>query len=732
MLVAAVLVGSLSQRDPARSAASIATIAPLAVATQVDPSHVAEPTSVAAIPGTIVVRAPHHGVYDSLWRIAQREFGNGARWPEVFTANVGRLQPDGRTLTDASLIQPGWVLILPPGAQSAVPTPASGKAPVPPAPTPSPAPASRAPAATLPKVPPIASHQRVSATTVASEGGIELVAGAFVTAGLAGAVATALTVRRRRRRRTYQPGSGDPAPAPPLAPIVQALRVADDEHRMALLDEDQRPEDRQLAIEPEPQSGTPVGVVDGRAQALDLAALQGLGVVGAGAEATVRALLVCLLGTTPTTVVIPRPDAVRLLGADVPNSPRLCVPDTLDGAIAILTAGLDSRHTSTETTKTLVTSIDAPDPRLQSLLDNGSDCGISGILLGHWPAGSTVRVGADGMVTAASPEVDAVLRSARMFNIDANDTRDLIDLFTDTPTSTTVSPADATTDIPESTLIDEPGAEPAATPISDEPNEHPSQYRFRLSVLGPVTLHRVTENGDVEDVTALLAPKHRQLLVFLALHPKGATRDAVREALWPDVRGPRPFNAFYATLAQIRKQLRLGTHADPVELVVQHGDHVAVNMTVTEVDYWRFNDADHARRIAATDHDRVSAWSQIAALYHGEIADGLTALWLDAPREAAHRTAVDALAGLAAHHRGTDPHRRLQYLEHARLLDPDNEAIYRDIMRTQADLGMTDAISRTVQLLSTTLAETGDRPAPDTLTLARALQARQAERLAAT
>lgn len=129
--------------------------------------------------------------------------------------------------------------------------------------------------------------------------------------------------------------------------------------------------------------------------------------------------------------------------------------------------------------------------------------------------------------------------------------------------------------------------------------------------------------------------------------------------------------------------------------------------------------------VGLTDEDRMAAWSRIAAVYRSEIADGMSALWLEGPREAAHGIVVDALAGMAAHYRGNDPQRQLQLLEHARLLNPENEPIYRDIMRVQAQLGFTDAISRTVQLLTTTLAEIGERPDPNTLTLARALQTRQ-------
>ncbi|MGH3494326.1 MAG: hypothetical protein ACRDQ1_13995, partial [Sciscionella sp.] len=128
------------------------------------------------------------------------------------------------------------------------------------------------------------------------------------------------------------------------------------------------------------------------------------------------------------------------------------------------------------------------------------------------------------------------------------------------------------------------------------------------------------------------------------------------------------------------------------------------------------------RQTATSENSRIEACWQIASRYHGELAHQQSWFWLTAPREAAQRVALDALTELAAHYRDTDPHRRLQLLEHARQLDPANEAVYRDIMRTQATLGLTNAIPRTLQLLTSTLTALGTRPDPTTLSLARALQ----------
>ena len=50
---------------------------------------------------------------DSLWRIAARNLGSGSRWQEIYSLNRDRVQADGRTMRNPSVIQIGWVLELP-------------------------------------------------------------------------------------------------------------------------------------------------------------------------------------------------------------------------------------------------------------------------------------------------------------------------------------------------------------------------------------------------------------------------------------------------------------------------------------------------------------------------------------------------------------------------------------------------------------------------------------------
>ncbi|MFI5838786.1 hypothetical protein ACIA8K_03595 [Catenuloplanes sp. NPDC051500] len=60
-----------------------------------------------------VVGPPVNGQREYLFQIARTTLGDGNRYPEIFELNKDRVQPDGRTMTDPTSVEPGWVLALP-------------------------------------------------------------------------------------------------------------------------------------------------------------------------------------------------------------------------------------------------------------------------------------------------------------------------------------------------------------------------------------------------------------------------------------------------------------------------------------------------------------------------------------------------------------------------------------------------------------------------------------------
>jgi hypothetical protein len=212
-----------------------------------------------------VVKPPSGRFHESLWEIAENHLGDGRRYREIFELNVGRPQPDGSTLTIASLIRPGWVLRMPadaygPGVEeakarpparhsgppherpSSAPRSPAKHAARPPAPAPpASSPAARAPASPAPAgsaAPAAAAPGRRTSedhTAPARNPGypLELAAAGLLAAG----VLAALERRRRRQARRRPPGRRVVTASPDATEAEVALRLGEDEASARLLDE---------------------------------------------------------------------------------------------------------------------------------------------------------------------------------------------------------------------------------------------------------------------------------------------------------------------------------------------------------------------------------------------------------------------------------------------------------------------------------------------------------------
>ena len=443
-----------------------------------------------AHPESVVVLAPQNGVYDSLSRIAARTLGDAARWPEIFDLNKGKTQPYGHTFTNPNLIYPGEELALPAEATGPpVPPDNPPSQPTSPAPTPtapptttvapatSPPPTSLPPATQAPQTPstqqapPAATgtHSQPSATR---EPGFSWGAELFVGLGLAAAVSAALLIARRRHNSRYRPGSGGRDELP-VAPVVYQLRLAHlraerDDTEFDLDDDtgDDEGERRRRAPSPPPVvlgtsqtgPGRPpalapgLGVRDGREVAVDLATARGLGLLGAGAPAAARALLIAALATATghratasqlagATVVVPADDLAAVLGrgaarAHLPDALRV-VAD-LDNALDVVEAEIlvraaASRQEGAESGSwpplVLVARPPQQHQRLQAILDNGAPFGVLGLLLGQWQPGVTCYVREDGTISATGPGLGEALRGTRMFRLGDDDTAELLTLL---------------------------------------------------------------------------------------------------------------------------------------------------------------------------------------------------------------------------------------------------------------------------------------------------------------
>jgi DNA-binding SARP family transcriptional activator len=239
-----------------------------------------------------------------------------------------------------------------------------------------------------------------------------------------------------------------------------------------------------------------------------------------------------------------------------------------------------------------------------------------------------------------------------------------------------------------------------------------------VSVLGGLQLHR--DDGHSPGPT--LAPRQWEVLAFLTMHRDGALRETLAAAIWPDARADRPFNALHATISQLRKAL--ATVVDGQAQVISYdGARYHLDPDLVTVDLWQLRDAlAAARTTTGTTEHRLAALRRVGDLYTGDFADALTADWASAPREALRREVLDALTALSQTTGEDDPEQALMLLEKIRELDRYNEAVYCDIIRLNAQLHRRAAIPRTLALLTSTLAEIGQRPSPDAAAAADLLQ----------
>jgi DNA-binding SARP family transcriptional activator len=834
-----------------------------------------------AHPESVVVLAPQNGVHDSLWRVAARTLGDGARWPEIFDLNKGKPQPNGHALTMPSLIFPGEELAL--HTDATVPTvpPQNPPAePTFPAPTTTAPPTTASPPTSIQRstpATPVPSTQHAApgmnlAPSVTREPGFSWGPELFVGLGLAAAASAALLIARRRYNSRYRPGSGDRDDLP-VAPVVYQLRLAhlraEQDDTEFDLDEDYTDEEseqpRRVSPPPPlvvgaPQTGSSappglapgLGVRDGREIAVNLATARGLGLVGAGAPAAARALLVAALTAsanhlaTPAgaRIVVPAEDLAAVLGrgaaqAHLPATVRVVADldealDVLEAETLVRAAATREQNTDPGSGPPLVLVARPPQhhQRLQAVLDNGAPFGVLGLLLGQWQPGVTCYVREDGTISATGPGLGEALRGTRMFRLDDDHTAELLTLLHQAepdmpaedelaapmprprivPTHTAgnpdpmpsqagtletdhddevelevtaavrePAPADNELEIlgparasapgvrlrPPAAQRQQPAAPRAAEhnetcdevhhEVSDEPEPtgentttaaEPSPTvtvggeadsaptPITITVLGGLRVHWNPDPGTStsapdtasasqgREITGVLQPQTKELLVLLALHPEGTTRETLVSALWGQDPPARPTNALHTALSRMRHALATATDGAVTEIATVAGGRYQLDPGKVRVDYWRFAEAVAARRAAATEHARVDAYRQVVNSYGGALAEGLGCEWIEPAREAIRRDAIDAVAALARALVESDPQQTLDLLEIARAFDPHNEALYRDIMRLQERLGQPDAIPRTLTLLTTRLAEINEAPSEHALALATRLRQR--------
>jgi DNA-binding SARP family transcriptional activator len=204
----------------------------------------------------------------------------------------------------------------------------------------------------------------------------------------------------------------------------------------------------------------------------------------------------------------------------------------------------------------------------------------------------------------------------------------------------------------------------------------------RLVVFGPP---RLEVAGRPLAASAWQTQRAFQVLVFLALHPRGANRDELLEHFWPGRLLAAGKRNFHPTLSYVRRTLpRAG-----VLPLLRDGEvyrlHPDYPLTC---DAWEFQSALDAARRAPDDAERRLALERAVALAERPPFEGLYASWADEPQRRLRERMESALVDLGRLQREAgDLERALLNLRRAAELDDLRESTRVSIIECLVALG---------------------------------------------
>jgi DNA-binding SARP family transcriptional activator len=231
-------------------------------------------------------------------------------------------------------------------------------------------------------------------------------------------------------------------------------------------------------------------------------------------------------------------------------------------------------------------------------------------------------------------------------------------------------------DTPQKPAEAQPSA-PAATPTVEQTPTPRQQPELSISLLGPLRI-----DG------ARRPPKRvptRELIAYLALHPNGASRDELIEAIWPAQDPKRTRPRLWESASDAKAALG--------DAWIVDGERYRLDRDRLQID---LDQLDQLLSRTESDDDAEPPNLEAAlALWRGEPLQGSDYAWADGHIHRLQATLIGLLerTGHARLDRG-DPRGALQLAEQAIALDQFHEASWRLALQADYALGLRESITR--------------------------------------
>ncbi|MGE6735265.1 BTAD domain-containing putative transcriptional regulator, partial [Streptomyces sp. NPDC059900] len=686
---------------------------------------------------------------DTLWGIAEEHLGDPLLWPKIYQLSCAIRQSDGRLLSDPDLIAPGWQLHLP-----AMQSPPSAPAPSPPRPPAEPPPSTPSPDPVPAGQQPHGHDERHEdhrhtgrqerehdtakgqrrPTSISL--GVASTIGVTTAAGIAAAIGFARWHAARRRTPQLET-LGAPLEDDDLL-LGEALNRSNQAHLATLATRHHNPETlprRPAPAEPRPLGTVTVAEHSGSEVCIDsLAVPGGVHLTGPGADSAARHLAIAIAGAAER--LRPEPPRVRLITSEVTLRRLLPAAHTALSAWTLTPTGSEAMQTAervllactrhAQYSDGLSTERDGPalnvllvdraaeDPARLRALATGSACHLVVVTLGSDSGpGDRLSVAADG--TAHSPLTP--FDNATMFLLAQDVATEFLGTLHAAHGYRTAS-ADSE-DEPEGPAPEQaPAPAPPQPRAASGPATAASPHELYIRLLGGFKLF---VRGKECALTDTRKEETREFIALLAAHQDGLRGEEIAEKMQLSDDPVAARTEIENLRRSARRVFRGATGKKEVAFVLLSGQVHKLDPQYVATDVTAFADALKQAAAADSTYARADALGRATAIYSGPLCEGSDYLWAHGLRAALHRRALDALMLLAEHmaQHTADAEPALALLNRAADLDPENERVYRRIIRLQLSLGRDDAAHRTLGLMTERLAAIDAEPEAATLALLR-------------